>query len=355
MKKSTLKAISAVAVLGALGLSLGAVSSWYTNWNTSTWFGRGSTVTENNSPNPDEGENNLVITPNDSDSVMSLKVARLMSSGDVNAQSLDSYVITATIEPADVTYPIVTWSAAWTDSSSTWATDKNVYDYVSVEEDGLECTVSAIEAFGEQITITCAYFDDLDINATCTVDYIQRLQLPHGGGHMDIKRYFPTGNTSTQISINEEMHIRASGATYSVGTVRGEISWVSIVFSIPESLQTTIINTSGLQSDFYGSKLSFRTTFFTFANGYNTTVKISDMMSFINAVGNPTSYRGKINSAFVNAFRNGETITATANFTYEYDGAVISTGQAVGSFTVNADSIVIPASDISLDNTELLF
>lgn len=38
MKKSTVKSIAAVSVLGAAAIALGAVSSWFTNWNAKTWF-----------------------------------------------------------------------------------------------------------------------------------------------------------------------------------------------------------------------------------------------------------------------------------------------------------------------------
>ena len=69
MKKSTMSAVAAVCVAGALAVSLGAVSDWYTNWDTSTWFGRGggnSTVQPDDPNKPgvgyDTGHDGAIIT-----------------------------------------------------------------------------------------------------------------------------------------------------------------------------------------------------------------------------------------------------------------------------------------------------
>ncbi len=54
MKNATLKIITGVSVVGALAISLGAVSSWFTNWDTKTWFGRGGSnnIVQPDNPNP---------------------------------------------------------------------------------------------------------------------------------------------------------------------------------------------------------------------------------------------------------------------------------------------------------------
>ena len=50
MKKTTMAVITAVSVAGVIAIGLGAVSDWYKNWNTDTWFGRGG---GNSSVQPD--------------------------------------------------------------------------------------------------------------------------------------------------------------------------------------------------------------------------------------------------------------------------------------------------------------
>lgn len=86
--------------------------------------------------------------------------------------------ITATVSPADADNKAVNWSVAFKNASSTWATGKNVSNYVTVtpESDGaLTATVTCIQAFGEQVVITCASRESEDISATATVDYEKKV------------------------------------------------------------------------------------------------------------------------------------------------------------------------------------
>lgn len=72
------------------------------------------------------------------------------------ADGTTTKTITATVEPdgANVHDPL-SWEVAFKDPSSTWATGKNVSDYVtiSVSSDTLTCTVTCKQAFGEQIVL----------------------------------------------------------------------------------------------------------------------------------------------------------------------------------------------------------
>lgn len=86
--------------------------------------------------------------------------------------------LTATIEPADATNQAVTWSAAFVNPSSTWATGKDVADYLTVtpaSSGSLTATVSCAQPFGEKIRITVTSNDNPEAKATCTVDYAKRM------------------------------------------------------------------------------------------------------------------------------------------------------------------------------------
>lgn len=95
----------------------------------------------------------------------------------VNALADTAYTLTATIEPSDATNKSVTYSAAWKNQNSTWANGKTVADYVTVQQESegsLKATVTCLKAFGEQVIITCTVDDNLDLKATCTVDYLRK-------------------------------------------------------------------------------------------------------------------------------------------------------------------------------------
>lgn len=112
---------------------------------------------------------------------VALMSARIMSAEyedyGVNALADKAYTLTATIEPSDATNKAVTYTAAWKNANSTWAKGKDVADYVTVQqasEGSLNATVTCLQAFGEQVIITCTVTDNIDLQATCTVDYLRK-------------------------------------------------------------------------------------------------------------------------------------------------------------------------------------
>ena len=112
---------------------------------------------------------------------VALMSARIMSieyeDYGVNAMADTAYTLTATIEPSDATNKSVDYTAVWKNQNSTWAKGKDVADYVTVQqasEGSLNATVTCLQAFGEQVIITCTVTDNIDLQATCTVDYLRK-------------------------------------------------------------------------------------------------------------------------------------------------------------------------------------
>ena len=69
-----------------------------------------------------------------------------------------AYTVTATVNGDGLTdaQKNVTWSApAFKNPSSSWASGKNVSNYVTTSTNGNQITVSCLQAFGEQIVIKC--------------------------------------------------------------------------------------------------------------------------------------------------------------------------------------------------------
>ena len=95
------------------------------------------------------------------------------------SQDVESaYFLSATVEPSDATDQTVDWSISFVDSSSGWASGKTVTDYVAVaptEDGALTAVVACMQAFGEQMIITCASRSNPEVCATCTVDYAQKV------------------------------------------------------------------------------------------------------------------------------------------------------------------------------------
>lgn len=93
------------------------------------------------------------------------------------AKSTTSVQVTATVNP-ESSISDITWSLAFANPQSTWATGKKVSDYVSItypnEENTRVVNVNCLQAFGEQITLTASAAMDPTKTASCTVDYYQR-------------------------------------------------------------------------------------------------------------------------------------------------------------------------------------
>lgn len=93
------------------------------------------------------------------------------------ADGTTTKTITATVEPAGANvHDPLSWEFAFKDPSSTWATGKNVSDYVtiSVSSDTLICTVTCKQAFGEQIVLNVSS-KTKNASASANVDYVKRV------------------------------------------------------------------------------------------------------------------------------------------------------------------------------------
>lgn len=101
-------------------------------------------------------------------------------SDDGTAQSDESYAsvtLTATVTPSWATQAL-SWSVAFNDPASEWATGKTVTDYVTLTpgETTLTATVQCLQPFGEQIVVTVSADEFEGVSASCTVDFAQRIK-----------------------------------------------------------------------------------------------------------------------------------------------------------------------------------
>ena len=169
--------------------------------------------------------------------------------------------LTATITPAETDRKEVNWLIAWKNASSSWANGKTVTDYVTVTptaDGALTANVSCLQAFAEQIIITVQVRSDHDITATCTVDYVKKLQSVayqlNGGTALNWTsgsyQWTWLGSTNVETDIKTWSNYQAKFVdTYSIGTLDDAVSSHSVTIALSSALQTAIRNDGSLPFD----------------------------------------------------------------------------------------------------------
>lgn len=351
--KSVLAVVCAAAVGGGTVAGISYKSKGFTDWTKETW------LNTNQSEPTDEIENsggiNVSDTTENVGSKMSLAVKPLAASNTddygIDTYSMaTSYTLTATIAPNTVTDSSVIWSIAWKNQSSSWAIGKSVTDYITLTDNGLTATVTLESAFAEQAIITVAVASDNNIKATCTVDYVERLSIPHGGGYMDIKRGYRGDYTDWEFSFDTFMDIKAISEYKGVGTKRGELTFDNLTISLSTTLQDYIKNNSGVSTSYF----FFKTLTRDFSDGHVYSTKIGSPSEFWQINGS-SEWNSKLYNAFIRGCNAGGKIRMSTTYTYSYGGTVVQTGQALGDFTVNTDGLAISATGVTLDNSSIVF
>ena len=165
----------AVVILG-LGVTA-AMTQGFKDWNPYGWLEEKQEQPADSTEIPDSG---AIIGESTSSGVK--LASKMLTAGEydeygVSPQAENAHTLTATITPENATYKQLDWVASWTDSSA-WATDKTVSDYITVtpSSDTLIAVVECKSPFAAQVQITVSYRHDPNINAVCTVDYLQKYQ-----------------------------------------------------------------------------------------------------------------------------------------------------------------------------------
>ena len=100
----------------------------------------------------------------------------------ISAAAEAAQTVTASVKSNGVEIELdVDWAAAWKNPSSSWATGKTVTSYVKVTplatsgENGRKANIECLQAFGEEVTITCSVRGDAEKKATVSVHYVQQV------------------------------------------------------------------------------------------------------------------------------------------------------------------------------------
>lgn len=151
MKKSTTVTIAAVSVIGALVLALGAVSSWFTNWNYKTWFGRGDNATVNAGAKIED--DCVTLTPGKSEDGKVALAVRRMSAADSKV-AYPSYSLTATVSGSGISSPKIDW------------TIEKMSDFSSLSTSPVTVTPTSDGASTATVTCKAAFSGGLNVVAT---------------------------------------------------------------------------------------------------------------------------------------------------------------------------------------------
>ena len=91
----------------------------------------------------------------------------------------EGITLVASVEPSYATKIAVDWSVYFANPESTWATGKNVTDYVTItptEEGSLTATLECLQPFGEQIIVKVVSRENAEISDTCPLEYMRRVE-----------------------------------------------------------------------------------------------------------------------------------------------------------------------------------
>ena len=115
-----------------------------------------------------------------------------------------AFTLTATITPADATIQTGKFTMAFENDSSEWATGKQCSDYISMQQSGLQATISCLEAFGERIIVTFKSDDEAcDKTASCTLEYKKKYLGFDIGVHFVTKEEVNSGTDPSTFSYTE--------------------------------------------------------------------------------------------------------------------------------------------------------
>lgn len=310
---------------------------------------------------PDDGENanadgETVISETESNgvSLVSAKIARSeYAENGISEYAESAYTITATISPSDASLKSGTFSIAWKNSSSDWATGKTVTDYASLTQSGLTATFVCKQAFGEQIILTFTasqVADETPVSATCTIDYCKRVT---GVSTLNLScmNYVGTDDDYDLMTVFTYDFVRGDAIdfydhsyvetsmyclpTYGVGSVSNNFSY-TYTLSLATDMVSTIKNITGV------APVSV-----TFGNANFKTLITTILGNGISS----NSVRASLYNAFYSKYSAGTaafvlTFTATDSRTSEVSAIDVPV-------KFNPAGLGVAATSVSLSNTSL--
>lgn len=285
------KGIGAVALVmvGVLGIGYVAASIATKSWNPAEWVKPAEQVTPGDEGDPVESGGTMLVTPTTNKFMTLSAVPMTITNEDgIEAQAENSYTLTATITPADATELGVDWTVEWKNSASTWASGKDVNDYVTLtptSDGALTAALIGKQAFGEPIIAKATSRDKIDgeRSGTAQIDYAQR--ITDGSLSMETRHY----DTESETLTDYDKTYRASStsqvinATYEKAGSDVDTSSITMSFSNPTGSAYTVSDIPGNGEFTYKLKI---------ADTYKTAIQSALGVTVSEVVLNSFSYNG---------------------------------------------------------------
>ncbi len=147
--------------------------------------------------------------------------------------------INATITPSEVVEQGIDWALSWENPNDSWASGKNVTDYVSLNATGKTANVSCLQAFGEQIILTATAQANPTVKATCKFEYAQKVS----NASLNIGNIPVNLGGNTNITYEIGKGVTGSGGVVAANVVKSE------VYTVAESFTETVTITHDANSE----------------------------------------------------------------------------------------------------------
>lgn len=161
--------ILAAAIVIACGIGSQDVNGkWFKNPNVLTWFDNWGKGQEK--PDDDTAKDNISLAS------YALETADFAAYG-ISPQALEAKVITVDFEPANTTNKRIGWTCKWKSAISTWASGKNINDYVDfvpAADFGASATLAVKQPFGEPVVVTATSRANSALTSSCQFEYVAR-------------------------------------------------------------------------------------------------------------------------------------------------------------------------------------
>lgn len=228
-KKAKSAAAGIVAMFLVAGLAAGYVglSLSKDSWNPADWVTNADEQTEV------LYEGDMVVTNSGNNAKISVASAQIKAADyatyGVSEQSVTAYTIEAELQPAAALQSI-THNVRFANPSSSWASGKNISDYIKTTQDGMQILVECLQPFGEQVVVdlTCAYDDS--ITTSVEFDFIAALESAEISGATSANGYCIKACSET---VNYDL-------TYGVGTIKADVGFSDTTLTIKDSFKNML-------------------------------------------------------------------------------------------------------------------
>lgn len=204
---------------------------WFKNGNLSTWHWSDKSPADNDGNGEDKDPSDDKLVNSGENKGILLRASRISSEQyedyGIDEKANTAYNITATVNE-DAGDKSVVGSVSWKDNASSWATGKNIADYVTLNQTvqyGLEFTLTVKQPFGEPVMIKVASCVDGGIYGTAQVDHLKELELFTATLNPSY------GSDLGRVNVGDKMNTVEITPKFGVGTIQGTISNYKTTFT----------------------------------------------------------------------------------------------------------------------------